>query len=778
MKSSKLKIGLVVAASIFIILVGAVFYFISKIDTNEIRQIAKTEIENKFPNSQVEIGEIQLGIGTSIEFKVNSFKLKAKKNFKRDLFDVSDVRVYIPLWSILMGGGTAEIIIKSPKINFEETKKENNWSYTLATSSSGQKSVQTSQKEDSKPSVNTQSKEQRPGKKNSGPEIPTFLAAVKLNLKLVDMEVKYFLKDGQTGKVNLSKIIVGNLGAFSNAAFEISSLVSLNTNGQTLTTDLLIIGEVNSSELIQKKPLKSTVVIKVNNTKLTPSEFNIPNLVSQVSVVMDLNTQKITADIDTTIGQKNSSKQKIIFEDGNLDIKELIVNLYLSEIMSYTGLNISEISLGKSELSLNGNLKVQGKNITPNINGKIFPELLISSNGVDAKFSSNFALKPKLVSLNNTIKVLDGAINVDVLNKIDIAKLDPQNLPLTTVNVTGTNLNIGQEFIQKTLYKKNGNKETKQDSTNNNPQISDENNIEDKKIKKSKVPVPFLPPAKVSILFDKVKIGNEDFKFQGNIEIEKNIVKTDKMKFSFSEGKGVIQNTTTLGQNNELKDNFNLNLKNLNLDSLKAFLPSVINEVTGVASGDVNGSVELSTDSFKHDVDVNVDVLNGELKSMNIGEYIKKLQKVKFIKDKLKDIENLKGDFDKLNLMGNFKHDDYHIKSMNFHAKNDDLIFKGDGHVYPLGDKEGQLKGEFIINIKKIADSLKKDIGTNKLPVKLVGKGFGLSLDYTYTLEMLAKSAAKTQGKKLIDKNKDKIKDKLKEKLKSIDTKKLLKGLF
>jgi 2-phosphoglycerate kinase len=72
-----------------------------------------------------------------------------------------------------------------------------------------------------------------------------------------------------------------------------------------------------------------------------------------------------------------------------------------------------------------------------------------------------------------------------------------------------------------------------------------------------------------------------------------------------------------------------------------------------------------------------------------------------------------------------------------------------------------------------------KNLGTDKLPLKLTGIEFALHPDYAYTISAVAKGALKTKGKEVVKQQATKLiekviqNDELKEK-----AGKLFKGLF
>ena len=164
------------------------------------------------------------------------------------------------------------------------------------------------------------------------------------------------------------------------------------------------------------------------------------------------------------------------------------------------------------------------------------------------------------------------------------------------------------------------------------------------------------------------------------------------------------------------------------------------------------------------DVNVAVDAKKGEIKKLNLGEFINPLlANIPVVKDQAKDKPlNIDGNFETLNMKGRFKNDEYAISSFTFFGINKKVELTGSGEIFPLpGAKNSTMDVNFTQNEGKIADVLQKNIGTKTLPMRLAGPGFGLKPDYQYTISKIAKGAMKTKGeevaKKVIEKNIDKI---------------------
>ena len=92
--------------------------------------------------------------------------------------------------------------------------------------------------------------------------------------------------------------------------------------------------------------------------------------------------------------------------------------------------------------------------------------------------------------------------------------------------------------------------------------------------------------------------------------------------------------------------------------------------------------------------------------------------------------------------------------------------------LYPLSkSKKGIVEMNIVDKGEKLIKNLKKNIGSDTLPMRLTGYGLDLKPDYGYTIRKASKGAIKTQGKKQVKKAVEKL-------LKKDKLKKVFKGLF
>ena len=212
---------------------------------------------------------------------------------------------------------------------------------------------------------------------------------------------------------------------------------------------------------------------------------------------------------------------------------------------------------------------------------------------------------------------------------------------------------------------------------------------------------------------------------------------------------------------------FNFEMANLNLSSFKAFLPPVIENFAGTFTGKVNGSATMFKNGKPPVYDVNVlaDAKKGEIKKLNISDYINPLlANIPMVKDKMKDKPlKIDGNFESLTMKGRFTNALYNISTFDFIGIDKKVQITGSGDIYPQpgSSKMSAMEVNFTDFTGKISDVLLKNVGTKVLPLRVTGPGFDLKPDYSYTISKLAKGAFKTKGedklKEVLQKNIDKI---------------------
>jgi hypothetical protein len=275
-----------------------------------------------------------------------------------------------------------------------------------------------------------------------------------------------------------------------------------------------------------------------------------------------------------------------------------------------------------------------------------------------------------------------------------------------------------------------------------------------------------LPPSSINVEWSSINIGGEDFSGRGKIITSVNSIAIDNMNFKFSKGAGKLVQTMIIGKSSS-ESKFNLEMANLNLSSFKAFLPPMIENFTGTFTGKVNGTATMFKNGKPalYDVNVVADAKKGEIKKLNISDYINPiLANIPVVKDKMKDKQlKIDGNFETLTMKGRFTNVLYNIAAFDFVGIDKKVQISGSGEIYPQAGsgKTSAMEVNFVDNTGKISEVLMQNVGTKVLPLRVTGPGFDLKPDYGYTISKLAKGALKTKGeeklKEALQKNLDKL---------------------
>ena len=193
----------------------------------------------------------------------------------------------------------------------------------------------------------------------------------------------------------------------------------------------------------------------------------------------------------------------------------------------------------------------------------------------------------------------------------------------------------------------------------------------------------------------------------------------------------------------------------------------------GTLKGDVSGT---ASSKGLYDVQIKINAADGEIKGNKIGSYIKDLIGNVPVLSKSLDSRkvNLSDKFKAISFTGNLKNSHYDLKNIKYvgHSAERDISINASGNLYPLSkSKKGVVDVNVVDKGEKLIKNLKKNIGSDTLPMRFTGYGLDLKPDYSYTIKKVSKGAIKTQGKKQVKKVVEKL-------LKKDKLKKVFKGLF
>jgi len=780
MKLSKLKIILLVISGLIILSIGgAIFYASSLIKPEEIRKVALEQIEDNFPNTETKLGKIELSLGLSVGLELDSLHMKLKKSKGgHELVSVKNLNVKIPLWSILMGGGTVDIKLDKPHLSYIESKKSNNWQVAMK-SKKQKKSRRVTKKKISKEVTSKDKAEEQ------SLLIPALISQSKINVKLTDVQVNYKLKDKSQGNLILSKFLVKNLNFKTDSAFELNSILNYKlATKETFSVNTLVIGHFNLKEFIDTKELKSIVVINLKDIKLSGSNLEIPNIKTDLNVHL-LKNGDLKGKINTAINGAGTFSTEYSVKKRGMSLNKIDLALSVEKVMKIVGQKVEGLSTGKSEVKLSGAVNVsKRKGINPTLEFELTKGLAVKNQGVSIPTVLKGNVRGEAIKVRVVNNILGGNITTNVFTRFNLNKIQTEISKLAPVNIRVAlrDVNLPKDFIQGILYpEKKGEKLEK-------VEIKTTKNGKGTKKKFVKSPAPVLPNVRLDLNWANVKVDDNDFSGEGQVLVKGDSIVTKKLNFGFSKGKGSITQSTVLLANSASKTKIDMSIKALDLESFRAFLPpKMIKNIKGTFSGTVKGNVALAQNALpKHDFVTNISAVNGELVGVNISEHVNGIvSSLPIVKDKVKKDKkyNVDGTFERLTFKGRLKDTHYNLKKYYFLGLDKKVEIKGNGNIYPISkNKKGSLLLTFVDNTGKISGPMVKHVGTKVMPVKMVGYGFALQPDYGYTIKKLSKAAYKKKGKKVVKKQAKKQIKKLTDKFLKGDNKKkvnkLLKGLF
>lgn len=769
MKSNKLKI-LGIVGLVFVILFGGIFYYAStKLRPEEIKKMAILQTQKVFPKAEISLGSVNIGWGLNFKVNIEKLSLKTTKdNQKVDMMSVDQMVVNVPFWAILTGSGVIEIKLDAPAMNYHEFAEGNNWAYAMG----DQKKLEEKKSDDKK----TNEKSEDNGSTTSSSQALGIFGSSKINLKLSDVAVKYSLRDNSKGEIKISRFLIKGLNFETTTAFEVASTASfVMKDNSKVSFDTMVIGEFNIADLMKNGSVSSLVIVKINNIAKTGLEWKFPEIITNVDVLLKKDGE-LSGKMTTTFESQNKISANFKMTK-QIEISNINAEIILKDVAAIMGLDKS-IDLSKAKLLAKGSLLYgEDKKINANINFAISPGISYSKEGIIASTTMAGDFKGSDLSVKVKTDVLDGQVNTSVSGqfnpneKFDMAKLKPFD-----IRIVASGMKIPEKIIRAKLWDRKADEvgATSVKTTN----------AENKKMEKGsadeattaiattttavspEASTMGLPPSSVSLDWNNINIGGEDFSGHAKIVTSLAAIAVDNMTFKFSKGTGKLSQIMTLNKNSS-ESKFNFEVANLNLSSFKAFLPPFVENFSGNFTGKVNGSAVMFKNNKPptYDVTVIADAKKGEIKKLNLSDYINPmLANIPVVKDKMKDKQiKIDGNFETFTMKGRFTNEQYNLSSFEFIGLDKKVQVTGSGEIYPqpTSAKLSAMDVNFVDNTGKISDVLQQNVGTKVLPMRLTGKGFDLKPDYAFTVSKLAKGALKTKGeeklKEVIQKNIDKV---------------------
>lgn len=726
----------------FLIVFSAIILIVAKknLKPDAIRQAFTTQLQKTLPNAEVLTQSLDYSLGLNSKVNIRGVDiLYPHGGRKLPLCSFDNLQIEIPFWTMLMGYGTISVNIDNPKVSYIEFKKGSNWENSFTSkevvSFKEEKKVTTKEKGNDESS-------------DSGLAVLSFFSDASLNFNVTNINANYALRSGSFGEVNIEKLALRDIGFNTTSVFELKSHFILSKGKPNETSfDVLIIGETVLDKWLEEKKLNFNAEVDINNFK---SSVLIKPL-KKFSVKMDGGVEKkmMSSKVVVALEEHQFMKSNLDY-DLNKEILKLHNIKLVSDLNNITSyfVNVSDfgVKIKDGQLKVEGSLTSRNDKLFPNITTSLDSNIVALGIPVVVNVKNN--LNSKKIRSAIELKLLEGVVKIGQSTPFVLGVDRFDYLKTSDINMHLQDIQIPTEMKEHMPKQKVAKEEVKEE--NSDVDISStsgevfSNYPVKSKIKFSNVMLGESPingqiglsvnRKKLNILSNRLKLGTAPLNLKVNSEIHKK-GKTTEVNASFSE---------------------------VEISSAALFVPhGIIKSVEGKASGKVDGKLI----GKGYDFNVALNVKEAKLHKINlanvVGSIFNKLEKIT-----KKDI-SINGDISELSFNGRLD-DRYHqFKSYKVVLDEGKYALEGNGKIDFKAP--GELLGAIVVNEEELKHDLERDYGTAKIPYRLEGIGYALSGDYEYTLERLAKSAAKNLLKKETDKVLQKNKGKIK---------KLFKGIF
>ena len=718
----KLKYILSLTVTLTILFFTGVFYYAyQKINGEELRKFMIASLEDVFPHATVDVGEVKLKLGSSLNLTVEGLTLTLSKEQKLpqdNLFKIQKMGMEIPLLSVLGFEQNITVHLDDSHINFTRAKGISNW-------------MEAFQKNTSKKSTSTSSVRTATA--------PAFLANGKFNLKFTDTLLSYNMENAQKGEMMVEYFRVDNLGLKSNAAYELKLDISLNFSQQIMDIGLSLIGQFSPTEFVQEGTLKTTSILMVNKMHFPSQNISIPGFKTDLKLELS-NTGDITAKLATTLNDKNRIDAVLKTRNKELSVEDIDLVFYLNELMDILNMDVPSLRVGDGRIELKGNMLL-GSQFRPNVTFQIGPQIKYSYQ--DKIFVGELKGKYQQQSLviGMSSKGLGGSLYGDFfIDNMNIGKqpIVLSQLPPFKLLIMANDLAVPQEMIQAIFYA---------DS--------------DKQLK-PKQKVVLLPRGTVDFNLKNISLGGNPLSLTGGITVDKRQLTSKEIKLLTSDGEGSATFKSRLYREG-VKSQISAKLNNLNLKDISIFYPKGMGVLEGMSSGNMQGTIGNLNEKTNYNIKFQFQIQNGHWHGIDLSQYTQNivdgLSLVPVLGDKLKGKKlTVSNKFKEASLNVQLTHEQWHIKR--YSLVSESLSLKGSKGILhpPPTKKKSTLPME--MDLKEIRPILLKNFTRQSLPLLLSGTGFALKPDVSFVTRKLVRSHIKKRSQKTIQKLKDKVLEK------------------
>lgn len=724
--------------AVLIIGLGFGYYKISPyLEDAKLRDFIQQKTSENYPNLNFKIADLSTSLGWNISVHLKDVLLTIKEPNPLKSNHLASIKIMdanIPWWGILTKAGNIQLDFSGVSADYHTYDQVNNWLIGLSTKEQKTKS-------DNQSSSSTEVSEIDSITKDWLNKI-----TVSLDLKSVDLNI--LDKGVAKNKIHIESLGLDQISITKPFHLNLDSIIK--AEGYRFQANLQ--GEVDLKEFLEKKIFETKLTAFLSQIFWQKKE--IPDLKGKLNLNYSETSFILESDLDwASIGplkfqikQDQGSDLKIEGIDSRLKLKPLL-NIFMEPSDAFSLVSEFPVVL-KGALALSPSNQIKGKTSFS----------LAQKSEITLKDAGKLVIT-KLEGVQEN----DG-VQVDLLAEQDKAKL---NLKAIGKSLMATRPHYYLNIIANDLTLpsfENEDKGKKESSS------SEKATASSKKSDSLELPESEIDLKLTNIYYEKTPIN-----IKGKVFTHQSSVESSSMMIDLLGGKIVSPFKVNI-EGNDYRGSFNTKLTNFNLDKFKPFLSEKVKNIQGVFEGSLEGSFKTQGEKKFYDVNYNLLGKDGLLQGVDLATKINAvIEKVNSIKKSLTPLNgSLLEEFKEIQIKGNLNQSLIRLDELTYLDKNASSLLIGKGSLGQIGSNQNsKLYLSFKEKDATRSAKLKKNLGSEELPLLLEGKEWSLKPDLGYTVEKIGKEVvqekAKEEVKKVIDKNKDKIKEKAKD---------LLKGLF
>ncbi len=699
----------------------------SLINVNEIKKVTLDSIERAFPNISVEFSDLSYSLTTSLkifgEDLVVKIKNRKSSSHMETLFKMKSFELKIPLMSVIFNGGRLRLKGHFPELNFEQYEQGNNWRYAFT--------------------------EQKIYKEL---EVLSFITNSRLNFIFYHSKINHRDEEANAKTIELDKVLIKDLNSSSTTAYEISSPINyVFTDNKNLEANLLAIGQVNLKKYLANNLLESFLITKLTDVKYSDFDRVIPLVQNSITVTMERNGQSQLS-IDTKIGQILDVSSHIVSTDEKIEAKSLSARVSLKDTVKFLSdkqkkkLNVFDFK--------NTKLLVEGSFQYNKLTDVLIPDIRFETDRdffIGLPYSINFdstvkgTVKKEQLNFDLISKIFDGVVTTSIETNLIYRPRSKQTSGFDSykASVEASGIKLEEVNFRDIFY------------PNESPVLSP-------KVKITRTRDSYVS-GEIALNFKQTFINENNISLNGILKINPYSVVGKDLKFTVDEGRGTLNYYSHKDEDNIKTTKIDSSFTKTPLNAVKLFLPNYFDNYTGFMTGDMGVELVKDFDNTISTSYANLTLENGKFGSIDFGKYVSKfLNNNNFFKksdnselvDVVKEL-GFDGNFSVLKLKGGIENSVATINSLELVDKIGKFELNANGTLYlKERDKKSYLELQTKYKNSKASNYFKKIIGTNEIPLMLVGEGLELILKPEYTIEKLLSEVLKDRAGNYIDKSK------------------------